>query len=97
MGKLKKPSTIQPSTIRIKPSQFKICSNVDCFTNRKDLARHYAYSRTNSLLEEHQILQTLYLKSIEERYRRGLIFAELYLYEKNQTQAIYESLNELYK
>jgi len=48
------------------------------------------------LLEEHQILQTLYLKSIEERYRRGLIFAELYLYEKNQTQAIYESLNELY-
>jgi multidrug efflux system outer membrane protein len=49
-----------------------------------------------SLLEEHQTLQNLYLKSIEERYRRGLIFAEQFLYESNKTQAIYESLNELY-
>ena len=48
------------------------------------------------LLKEHQKLQKLYLKSIEERYRRGLIFAEQYLYEKNATQAIFESLNELY-
>ena len=49
-----------------------------------------------SLLEEHEKLQSLYLKSIEERYQRGLIFAELYLYEKNKTQAVFESLNELY-
>ena len=49
-----------------------------------------------SLLEEHEKLQSLYLKSIEERYQRGLIFAELYLYEKNKTQAVLESLNELY-
>ena len=48
------------------------------------------------LLEEHQRLQSLYLKSIEERYRRGLIFAELYLFEKNKLHAIFESLNELY-
>ena len=49
-----------------------------------------------SLLEEHQKLQSLYLKSTEERYKRGLIFAELYLYEKNKTQAVFESLIELY-
>ena len=49
-----------------------------------------------SLLEEHEKLQSLYLKSIEERYQRGLIFAELYLYEKNKTQAVFESLNQLY-
>lgn len=49
-----------------------------------------------SLLEEHEKLQSLYLKSIEERYQRGLIFAELYLYEKNKTQAVFETLNELY-
>ena len=49
-----------------------------------------------SLLKEHEKLQSLYLKSIEERYQRGLIFAELYLYEKNKTQAVFESLNELY-
>ena len=49
-----------------------------------------------SLLEEHEKLQSLYLKSIEERYQRGLISAELYLYEKNNTQAVFESLNELY-
>ena len=48
------------------------------------------------LLEEHQRLQSLYLKSIEERYRRGLIFAELYLFEKNKLHAVFESLNELY-
>lgn len=48
------------------------------------------------LLEEHERLQSLYLESIEERYRRGLIFAELLLYEKSKTQAIFESLNELY-
>ena len=47
------------------------------------------------LLEEHQKLQNLYLKSTEERYRKGLIFAEQFLYEKNKTQGIYESLNEL--
>ena len=49
-----------------------------------------------SLLEEYEKLQSLYLKSIEERYQRGLIFAELYLYEKNKTQAVFETLNELY-
>ena len=49
-----------------------------------------------SLLKEHEKLQSLYLKSIEERYQRGLIFAELYLYEKNKTQAVFETLNELY-
>ena len=49
-----------------------------------------------NLLEEHEKLQSLYLKSIEERYQRGLIFAELYLYEKNKIQAVFESLNELY-
>ena len=49
-----------------------------------------------SLLQEHEKLQSLYLKSIKERYQRGLIFAELYLYEKNKIQAIFESLNQLY-
>ena len=47
-------------------------------------------------MEEHEKLQSLYLKSIEERYQRGLIFAELYLYEKNKTQSVFETLNELY-
>ena len=49
-----------------------------------------------SLLEEHENLQSLYLISIEERYQRGLIFAVLYLYEKNKTQSVFESLNQLY-
>ena len=49
-----------------------------------------------SLLQEHEKLQSLYLKSIKERYQRGLIFAELYLNEKNKIQAIFESLNQLY-
>ena len=48
------------------------------------------------LLEKHQEIQFLYLKSIEERYRRGLIFAEMFLNEKNNTQTLFESLHQLY-
>ena len=49
-----------------------------------------------NLLEEHQKIQTLYLNSIEERYRRGLIFAETLLNEKNKAQAIFETVSNLY-
>ena len=49
-----------------------------------------------NLLKEHEKLQTLYINSVEERYQRGLIMAEFYLYVKNQAQSIYQSLNELH-
>ena len=47
------------------------------------------------LFEKHLELQSFYLKSIEERYIKGLIFAETLLAEKSKAEKLKESFNQL--
>lgn len=84
-------TNLESSQANLKYAQMSIASQIA----KTWLAIMHIQGQIN-LTEEHQEIQSLYLQSIEERYRKGLIFAELFLFEKNKTQVIFESLNELY-